>query len=94
MLWLHDPTWDEWVGSVVPCGCTVVANRRPPTPLSQVYPFASAIDTPLPKAEKTLAIMRSSCPEHVPVPEGSVVLQKYNDEGIEQWHKNRKLWVD
>jgi hypothetical protein len=34
MLWLHDPTWDEWVGSVVPCGCTVVANRRPLTALS------------------------------------------------------------
>ncbi|CAE6530718.1 unnamed protein product [Rhizoctonia solani] len=71
MLWLHDPSWDEWI-----------------------YPFASAIDTPLPKAEKTLAIMRSSCPDYVPVPEGSAVLEKYNDEGIEQWHKSRGVWVD
>ncbi|KAG8734267.1 phosphoprotein phosphatase PP4 catalytic subunit [Ceratobasidium sp. 423] len=71
MLWLHDPTWNEWI-----------------------YPFASAIDTPLPKAGKTLSIMRSSCPEYVPVPEGSVVLQQYNDEGIEQWHKSHGVWVD
>ncbi|CAE6454320.1 unnamed protein product [Rhizoctonia solani] len=71
MLWLHDPSWDEWV-----------------------YPFASAIDTPLPKAEKTLAIMRSSCPEYIPVPEGSAVLEKYNDQGIEQWHKSHGAWVD
>ncbi|QRV87677.1 hypothetical protein RhiJN_15695 [Ceratobasidium sp. AG-Ba] len=71
MLWLHDPTYNEWI-----------------------YPFASSIDSPLPKAEPTLAIMRSSCPEHVPIPEGSVVFQKYNDEGIEQWHKSHGLWVD
>ncbi|CUA70158.1 hypothetical protein RSOLAG22IIIB_00506 [Rhizoctonia solani] len=71
MLWLHDPSWDEWV-----------------------YPFASAIDTPLPKAEKTLAIMRGSCPEYIPVPEGSAVLEKYNNEGIEQWHKSHGAWVD
>ncbi|QRW16068.1 hypothetical protein RhiXN_04069 [Rhizoctonia solani] len=58
----------------------------------QIYPFASAIDTPLPKAEKTLSIMRDSCPEYIPVPEASVVLPKYNEEGIEQWHKSHGAW--
>jgi hypothetical protein len=62
--------------------------------MPQIYPFASAIDTPLPKTENVLSIMRSSCPEHVPVPEGSTVLQKYNEEGIEQWHKSHGTWVD
>ncbi|KAG8725450.1 hypothetical protein FRC09_019178 [Ceratobasidium sp. 395] len=71
MLWLHDPTYDEWI-----------------------YPFASAIDSPLPKAENTLTIMRSSCPDYVPVPEGSSPLQGYGDESIEEWHKSRGLWVD
>ncbi|KAF8681170.1 hypothetical protein RHS04_03363 [Rhizoctonia solani] len=60
----------------------------------QIYPFASAIDTPLPKAEKTLSIMRDSCPEYIPVPEASVVLPKYNEEGIEQWHKSHGAWVN
>ncbi|KAG9118813.1 hypothetical protein FRC07_006491 [Ceratobasidium sp. 392] len=71
MLWLHDPTYTDWI-----------------------YPFASAIDSPLPKAENTLTIMRSSCPDYVPVPEGSSPLQKYGDESIEEWHKSRGHWVE
>ncbi|KAG9118862.1 hypothetical protein FRC07_006415 [Ceratobasidium sp. 392] len=71
MLWLHDPTYADWI-----------------------YPFASAIDSSLPKAENTLTIMRSSCPDYVPVPEGSSPLQKYGNESIEEWHKSRGHWVE
>ena len=58
-----------------------------------VYPFAAAIDTPLPKVSHgdavkkgtdqeedspiMLCIMRSSAPDDVPVPEGCVVYDTY-----------------
>ncbi|KAG8741345.1 hypothetical protein FRC10_002962 [Ceratobasidium sp. 414] len=74
--------------------CASMLWLHDPTYGDWTYPFASPIDSPLPKAENTLTIMRSSCPDYVPVPEGSVPLQKYNDQGIEEWHKSRGLWVD
>lgn len=62
--------------------------------LPQVYPFASSIDVPLPKAPETLVVLRSSCPEHVPLPENAIVKEIYNDQSIEEWHKSRGLWID
>ncbi|KAI9229689.1 MAG: Mss4-like protein [Piptocephalis tieghemiana] len=61
------------------------------------YPFASAIDTELPKAEKTIHIMQGSKASWVPVPlteEGSVELyDEYPPKSIEQIHKENGWWV-
>ena len=68
--------------------------------LQWIYPYAACIDTELPKVPHgasskkgtdreedspiTLTIMRSSVPDYIPVPEGSVVYDTYPPgEGIE-----------
>ena len=60
------------------------------------YPFASAIDTPLPVPPAHNHLMLAYKPSWVEVPEGSTEThyEHYPDDGIEQWHKKRGLWVD
>jgi len=58
-----------------------------------VYPFASAIDTPLPRPKARQHIFLSSKPAWVEVPRGrgNSRFRDYPAEGIMDWHTKRKL---
>lgn len=60
-----------------------------------VYPFASAIDTPLPKPPDLVHLMLRSRPDWVPLrPEGAtdVHYEAYPASSIESWHRDRGLY--
>lgn len=61
-----------------------------------IHPFASAIDTPLPKPAKKTVLMTRYAPEWVEVPEGPEISQFeiYPDRGIEDWHRAHGLYLD
>lgn len=58
-----------------------------------LHPFASAIDTALPKAPERCHIMLDFKPGWVPVPGGksNATFPGYPDESIHDWHQNRSL---
>ncbi|KLT45772.1 DUF636 domain protein [Cutaneotrichosporon oleaginosum] len=72
-------------------------NYHPEYP-EWIYPFASTIDTQLPKpAAQHFVILRSSCPAYVPTPEGFDVYDDYGPAAsgsIESWHKKNGCWVE
>ncbi len=61
-----------------------------------VHPFASAIDTPLPKANETTHIMKAFKPDWVegPGPTATRLHDFYPDESIEEWHLRTGNKVD
>lgn len=62
-----------------------------------IYPFASAIDTPLPRPSEWQSIMLSSVPDWVSVSEAGDThahFSQYPEEWIVHWHRNRGLLVD
>jgi hypothetical protein len=61
-----------------------------------VYPFASAIDTPLPKPPERVHIMLDFAAPWIEIPTGvgERHYREYPDEGIADWHKARGLWVE
>ena len=58
-----------------------------------IYPFASAIDTPLPKPPQTVHIMLDYAASWVEVPHGKhdVHFKQYPKEAIVDWHKRHQL---
>jgi hypothetical protein len=60
-----------------------------------VYPFASAIDTPLPKPPEEVDLMLDFAATWVDVPTGRTHTHfpRYPAESIEDWHKTRGLDV-
>jgi hypothetical protein len=64
-----------------------------PTWAEWVYPFASAIDTPLPKPPETANIMLAFGAPWVSVPRGprDTHFQGYPDEAILDWHTRHEL---
>lgn len=62
------------------------------------YPFASCIDTPLPKMDATTDcyhIMQNSKPDWVPVPKGAKhIFEEYPDCSLEDWHKQHKQFIE
>ncbi|KAF7884465.1 uncharacterized protein EAF02_004801 [Botrytis sinoallii] len=59
-----------------------------------IHPFASAIDTELPIAEEMVCVKGDSKPEYVRWPEGKKkVYEGYGEFSIEEWHKEKGLWV-
>ncbi|MEI9992685.1 MAG: GFA family protein [Rhizomicrobium sp.] len=61
-----------------------------------VHPFASAIDTALPKPPSKVHLMLRYKPSWV-VPDigpGDKKFQEYSRESIEGWHRKRGLWID
>jgi hypothetical protein len=60
-----------------------------------VYPFASAIDTPLPRPMEEVEIMTDYAAPWVELPEGSAHTQfpEYPEESIADWHRKRLLEV-
>jgi hypothetical protein len=61
-----------------------------------IYPFASAIDTPLPEAPESTHLMLAHKPPWVAVnaADHDARFDFYPDIGIEQWHKKRGLFGD
>tara|TARA_B100000700_G_scaffold330365_2_gene456247 strand:- start:7884 stop:8246 length:363 start_codon:yes stop_codon:yes gene_type:complete len=59
-----------------------------------VYPFASAIDTPLPEPPEMTHLMLEHKASWVPlqVKEYDTVFEKYPNIGIEDWHRKRGLF--
>lgn len=62
---------------------------------SFIYPFASAIDTKLPKPPKDVCIMLDSSVDwcDVPTTKKADHFKKYPELSIEDWHHKNKLWV-
>lgn len=61
-----------------------------------VHPFASAIDTPLPKAPEHIEIMLSYKPDWVPLPRGRAGDARYNEypeESLAEWHERHGMSV-
>jgi hypothetical protein len=61
-----------------------------------VHPFASAIDTALPKPPSKVHLMlKFKAPWVVPdAGRGDRKFQLYPKQSIEEWHKQRGLWID
>jgi len=61
-----------------------------------VYPFASAIDTPLPKPPQDVELMLNYAAPWADVPKGRghTHFREYPREGIADWHAKRGLTVD
>jgi hypothetical protein len=62
-----------------------------------VYPFAGAIDTPLPKPPKKTHLMwgsRASWVDDAKPSDTDAVFDEYPSQGIEQWHKANNLYID
>lgn len=59
-----------------------------------IYPFASAIDTPLPRPPEVVHIMLDFAAPWVVVPrgEGHRHFPRYPEESIEDWHKRHGLY--
>ncbi|BEI86943.1 hypothetical protein CcaverHIS002_0702890 [Cutaneotrichosporon cavernicola] len=72
-------------------------NYHPEYP-EWIYPFASSIETELPKPDvKYFTILRTSCPDYVPTPVGFDVYDDYGPAAggsIESWHKKNGCWVE
>jgi hypothetical protein len=60
-----------------------------------VHPFASAIDTPLPKPPSKVHLMLRYKPDWVvpQVGKKDLCFDEYPKQSIEDWHKSRKLWI-
>ncbi len=58
-----------------------------------VHPFASAIDTPLPKPPESIHIMLGSKPDWVRVDDGGVEerFDEYPCESLEDWHRRHGM---
>jgi len=76
------------------CGSALwVADPRWP---EWVYPFASAIDTPLPKPPETVEMMLDYAAPWTEVPTGKrhTHFAEYPDEAIVDWHRQRGLTAE
>ena len=96
----HDPDTDELKENenkrffCRQCGSPLWAHD--PRWSEWIYPFASNINTPLPKPPEIVHIMLDFAVPWVVVPsgEGHRHFQRYPDESIEQWHKRHKLFIE
>ncbi|KFX93181.1 hypothetical protein O988_05925 [Pseudogymnoascus sp. VKM F-3808] len=59
-----------------------------------IHPFASAIDTELPVPDEMVCILEGSKPKWVRWPEGKKVVVKQYHVSIDDWHKEKGLYVE
>ncbi|MDF1718519.1 MAG: GFA family protein [Sulfitobacter sp.] len=61
-----------------------------------VHPFASAVDTDLPRAPERVHIFTAEKPPWVPLPDGpkDTHFAGYPELSLADWHKTHGLWVD
>ena len=74
------------------CGSALWVHN--PTWPNLIHPFASAIDSDLPKAPAIYAIMTEYAAPWSEIPEEATKFIRYPDCGIEDWHKARALYGD
>lgn len=67
-----------------------------PTWPELIHPFASAIDSELPvPPSRVHLLLADKAPWVVPqVDEGDQLFDGYPDQSIEEWHRDRGLWID
>jgi hypothetical protein len=67
-----------------------------PTWPELVHPFASAIDTELPRPPQRTHLMLKYKPSWIEpdIREGDLVFEVYPEESIADWHKRHGLWID
>ena len=77
-------------------GCGTALWLWDPSWPELIHPFASAIDTPLPKAPERVHLMLAFKPDWVEAEIGprDQSFQHYPEQSIEDWHKSRGLWID
>ena len=94
----HDPVTDNLIPSdgkrffCRQCGSPLwAADPRWP---EWIYPYASAIDTLLPRPPEIVHIMLDFAVPWVEIPsgDGHYHFDRYPDESIEQWHKRHGLY--
>jgi hypothetical protein len=58
-----------------------------------VHPFASAVDTPLPKPPEHVRLMLNYAPTwcDIPTGEGEIHFLEYPEESLEEWHRRHGL---
>lgn len=61
-----------------------------------MHPFASAIDSPLPKPPSSVHLMLCFKPEWVEpdIRDGDRTFDLYPEQSLEDWHREHDLWVD
>lgn len=66
-----------------------------PTWPDLIHPFASAIDTDLPKPPKEVCLMLDFAANWCDIPSTKKAehFKKYPELSIEDWHKKNKLWI-
>ncbi len=74
------------------CGSALWVHN--PTWPDLIHPFASAIDSDLPRTPEPYAIMTEHAAPWAEIPEGATQFDRYPDGGIEDWHKARGLYGD
>ena len=67
-----------------------------PTWPELLHPFASVIDTPLPKAPATTHLLLADKPDWVQVELGpnDLTFDGFPEESIEDWHRRHGLWIE
>ena len=77
-------------------GCGSALWLYDPTWPDLLHPFASAIDTELPKAPERVHLMLAFKASWVEpdIREGDRAFDFYPEESIADWHRKRGLWVD
>ena len=96
----HDPDTDALIENqnkryfCQRCGSPLWAHD--PRWAEWIYPFASAIDTPLPKPPEIVHIMLDFAAPWVEIPigEGHHNFARYPGESILQWHQRQGLYDD
>ncbi|RIA91969.1 glutathione-dependent formaldehyde-activating, GFA [Glomus cerebriforme] len=76
------------------CGCMLWAFD--PQWSEWCYPFASAIDTPLPEPKRPNCIMLKYKANwaRVPGPKEADLFDEYPDASLESWHKKNREYID
>ena len=61
-----------------------------------LHPFASAIDSELPKAPRSTHLMLRFKPDWVEVEQGpeDLLFDRYPKQSLEDWHRAHGMWVD
>ena len=78
------------------CKCGSALWLFDPTWPDLVHPFASAIDTELPKARSTTHLLLKYKASWVEpeIRKGDKTFELYPEESIAEWHRRHKAWVD
>ncbi|WP_072390115.1 GFA family protein [Hyphomicrobium sp. CS1GBMeth3] len=61
-----------------------------------IHPFASAIDSPLPRPPSSVHSMLRFKPDWIEpdIRDGHLTFDLYPEQSLEEWHREKDLWVD